>query len=45
LVDPGSNLHFAFNPTGGETVVIASFIAGKLLICAGGRWPLPGSGG
>ena len=26
LVDPGSNVHFAFNPTGGETVVIATFI-------------------
>jgi quercetin dioxygenase-like cupin family protein len=26
LVDPGSNVHFAFNPTGGETVVIATFL-------------------
>jgi quercetin dioxygenase-like cupin family protein len=26
LVDPGSNVHFAFNPTGGETVLIATFI-------------------
>jgi quercetin dioxygenase-like cupin family protein len=25
LVDPGSNVHYAFNPTGGETVLIATF--------------------
>jgi quercetin dioxygenase-like cupin family protein len=26
LLDPGSNVHFAFNPTGGETVLIATFL-------------------
>jgi quercetin dioxygenase-like cupin family protein len=26
LVDPGSSVHFAFNPAGGETVVIATFL-------------------
>jgi quercetin dioxygenase-like cupin family protein len=26
LADPGSNVHFAFNPSGGETVVIATFL-------------------
>ena len=25
LVDPGANVHYAFNPTGGETVLIATF--------------------
>jgi quercetin dioxygenase-like cupin family protein len=28
LLDPGSNIHFAFNPTGGETVLIATFLDG-----------------
>jgi hypothetical protein len=28
LVDPGSNVHFAFNPAGGETVLIATFLGG-----------------
>jgi quercetin dioxygenase-like cupin family protein len=27
LVDPGSNVHYAFNPTGGETVLIATFFS------------------
>jgi quercetin dioxygenase-like cupin family protein len=26
LVDPGANVHFAFNPTGGVTVLIVTFI-------------------
>jgi hypothetical protein len=26
LLDPGSNVHYAFNPTGGETVLIATFL-------------------
>jgi quercetin dioxygenase-like cupin family protein len=26
LVDPGNNVHYAFNPTGGETVLIATFL-------------------
>jgi quercetin dioxygenase-like cupin family protein len=26
LADPGSNVHFAFNPSGGETVLIATFL-------------------
>jgi quercetin dioxygenase-like cupin family protein len=26
LLDPGSNVHFAFNPAGGETVLIATFL-------------------
>ena len=26
LLDPGTNVHFAFNPTGGETVLIATFL-------------------
>jgi quercetin dioxygenase-like cupin family protein len=36
LLDPGSNVHFAFNPAGGETVLIATFLgvpaAGPLTI-------------
>jgi quercetin dioxygenase-like cupin family protein len=27
LLDPGSNVHFAFNPAGGETVLIATFLS------------------
>ena len=27
LLDPGTNVHFAFNPAGGETVLIATFLA------------------
>ena len=38
LLDPGSNVHFAFNPAGGETVLIATFLrvpaAGPLTIPA-----------
>lgn len=26
LADPGDNVHYAFNPTGGETVLIATFL-------------------
>ena len=26
FVDPGNNVHYAFNPTGGETVLIATFL-------------------
>jgi quercetin dioxygenase-like cupin family protein len=26
LVDPGNNIHYAFNPTSGETVLIATFL-------------------
>jgi quercetin dioxygenase-like cupin family protein len=26
LVDPGNNIHYAFNPTAGETVLIATFL-------------------
>ena len=26
LVDPGNNVHYAFNPTGGETILIATFL-------------------
>ena len=26
LVDPGNNVHYAFNPTAGETVLIATFL-------------------
>jgi quercetin dioxygenase-like cupin family protein len=26
LADPGTNVHYAFNPTGGETVLIATFL-------------------
>ena len=36
LLDPGSSVHFAFNPAGGETVLIATFLrvpaAGPLTI-------------